>query len=256
MRPLKLGLMLSTNYLQKQRSSLILITLPHHTTPMPSTPCLLQRLSNPIKGQDKPKTYFNKTLNPKLKVKHIIQKTEKMSVASSIPCIKIPPSSSTSSSTSSSSSSSSLPSSLRFPGAPRHSIFTIRSAQTDQGPLRRPAAPPLREPSPPSPAPPPTSPSPSPSSPPKSASAVDATKITLEFQRLKAKELQDYFKQKKLEEADQGPFFGFLPKNEISNGRWAMFGFAVGMLTEFATGSDFVDQVKILLSNFGIVDLE
>lgn len=38
--------------------------------------------------------------------------------------------------------------------------------------------------------------------------------------------------------------------------RWAMFGFAVGMLTEYATGSDFVDQVKILLSNFGIVDLE
>jgi hypothetical protein len=38
--------------------------------------------------------------------------------------------------------------------------------------------------------------------------------------------------------------------------RWAMFGFAIGMLTEYATGSDFVDQVKILLSNFGIVDLE
>ena len=38
--------------------------------------------------------------------------------------------------------------------------------------------------------------------------------------------------------------------------RWAMFGFAVGMLTEYATGSDFVDQVKILLSNFGILDLE
>lgn len=38
--------------------------------------------------------------------------------------------------------------------------------------------------------------------------------------------------------------------------RWAMFGFAVGMLTEYATGSDFVEQVKILLSNFGIVDLE
>lgn len=80
--------------------------------------------------------------------------------------------------------------------------------------------------------------------------------ITLEFQRQKAKELQDYFKQKKLEAADQGPFFGFIAKNEISNGRWAMFGFAVGMLTEYATGSDFVDQVKILLSNFGIVDLE
>lgn len=78
----------------------------------------------------------------------------------------------------------------------------------------------------------------------------------MEFQRQKAKELQEYFKKKKLEEASQGPFFGFVPKNEISNGRWAMFGFAVGMLTEYATGSDFVDQVKILLSNFGIVDLE
>jgi hypothetical protein len=28
------------------------------------------------------------------------------------------------------------------------------------------------------------------------------------------------------------------------------------VLTEYATGSNFVDQVKILLSNFGIVDLE
>jgi hypothetical protein len=44
--------------------------------------------------------------------------------------------------------------------------------------------------------------------------------VTLEYQRKVAKELQDYFKQKKLEEADQGPFFGFLPKNEISNGRY------------------------------------
>lgn len=78
----------------------------------------------------------------------------------------------------------------------------------------------------------------------------------MEYQRQKAKELQEYFRQKKLEEANQGPFFGFIPKNEIANGRWAMFGFAVGMLTEYATGSDFVDQVKILLSNFGIVDLE
>jgi hypothetical protein len=40
----------------------------------------------------------------------------------------------------------------------------------------------------------------------------------------------------------------------VKNLRWAMFGFAVGMLTEYATGSDFVQQVKILLSNFGIVD--
>lgn len=71
-----------------------------------------------------------------------------------------------------------------------------------------------------------------------------------------AKELQDYFRKKKLEQANQGPVFGWVAKNEIGNGRWAMFGFAVGLLTEYATGSDFVDQVKILLSNFGILDLE
>ncbi|GER26154.1 one-helix protein 2 [Striga asiatica] len=127
--------------------------------------------------------------------------------------------------------------------------FTIRSSQAE-GPLRRPVAPAPIKPVPPSPSLP-NSPPPKPA-----AAAGDKSAITLEFQRQKAKELQEYFKLKKLEEADQGPFFGFIGKNEISNGRWAMFGFAVGMLTEYATGSDFVDQVKILLSNFGIVDLE
>lgn len=39
-------------------------------------------------------------------------------------------------------------------------------------------------------------------------------------------------------------------------GRWAMFGFAVGLLTEYATGASFVQQLKILVSNFGILDLE
>lgn len=45
----------------------------------------------------------------------------------------------------------------------------------------------------------------------------------MEFQRQKAKELQEYFKQKKLEAAGQGPFFGFQPKNEISNGRYLSY---------------------------------
>ncbi|RID62898.1 hypothetical protein BRARA_E01939 [Brassica rapa] len=84
------------------------------------------------------------------------------------------------------------------------------------------------------------------------SSSTTSSVVTVEFQRQKAKRLQEYFKQKKLEAAAQGPFFGFQPKNEISNGRWAMFGFAVG----YATGSDLVDNVKILLSNFGILDLE
>ncbi|XWS24925.1 hypothetical protein CRYUN_Cryun27aG0026500 [Craigia yunnanensis] len=179
-----------------------------------------------------------------------------MSMASSIPCIKIP-------NPSSSCSSSSSSTSCRLSTTAKPYIVTIRSSQTE-GPLRRPVAPsppPPLKPVPPSPSPPPppTPPSPlsSPPSKPASVAAVgDQNVITLEFQRQKAKELQDYFKQKKLEESNQGPFFGFLGKNEIANGRWAMFGFAVGMLTEYATGSDFVDQVKIMLSNFGIIDLE
>ncbi|XP_054786173.1 light-harvesting complex-like protein OHP2, chloroplastic [Prosopis cineraria] len=180
-----------------------------------------------------------------------------MSVASSIPCIKIP-----SSSPSTASSSSSAPSySLRFSSSSssRYYSFTIKNSQTE-GPLRRPVSPPLREPLKPTPPSPPSPPSPvAPPPPQQNVAAVvadDKNVVTLEFQRQKAKELQEYFKQKKLEEADQGPAFGFVGKNEINNGRWAMFGFAVGMLTEYATGSDFVDQVKILLSNFGIVDLE
>ncbi|KAF0930018.1 hypothetical protein E2562_027197 [Oryza meyeriana var. granulata] len=167
----------------------------------------------------------------------------------------------------------------------RSSFAVIRSSKAE-GP-RRPAAPPL---SPPPPMPPktpalstpptlsqpptpvkpavPSSSSPPPQDPEPKPAAEEAAApvavaappaagaVTLEYQRKVAKDLQDYFKQKKLEEADQGPFFGFLGKNEIANGRWAMFGFAVGMLTEYATGSDFVQQVKILLSNFGIVDLD
>ncbi|KAI8531570.1 hypothetical protein RHMOL_Rhmol11G0146900 [Rhododendron molle] len=178
-----------------------------------------------------------------------------MSVASSpFPNIRI--------STSSSSSSSS--SSFRF-SAPKPATLTVRCSQSD-GPIRRPVAPTpptTLKPVPPSPPPPLVKPSPPssaaapPLAPPKPAAVVEGKGVvTLEFQRQKAKELQEYFKQKKIEEANQGPFFGFIPKNEIGNGRWAMFGFAVGMLTEYATGSDFVDQVKILLSNFGILDLE
>ncbi|KAK4481357.1 hypothetical protein RD792_012244 [Penstemon davidsonii] len=174
-----------------------------------------------------------------------------MSVASSssFPCIKLP-------------NHSSLNPSSCSSYAPSSSSYTfkliIRNTQAEGGPIRRPMAPAPVKPVPPSP-PPPTTSSPPPSAPPKpvAVAAVEGKSvITMEFQRQKAKELQEYFKKKKLEEASQGPFFGFIGKNEISNGRWAMFGFAVGMLTEYATGSDFVDQVKILFSNFGILDLE
>ncbi|XP_044474503.1 light-harvesting complex-like protein OHP2, chloroplastic isoform X2 [Mangifera indica] len=163
-----------------------------------------------------------------------------MSVASSIPCFKIQtPSTCSSSFLSSSSSSSSLSLSsssfYRFSRTKQQLggvAYSVTCSQAE-GPIRRPVAPPMREPSPPStlkqpvpPTPPPPTPPPSSSSPvvqPTKQAAVaigeDKTVITLEFQRQKAKELQEYFKQKKLEEANVGPFFGFLGKNEIANGR-------------------------------------
>ena len=50
--------------------------------------------------------------------------------------------------------------------------------------------------------------------------------------------------------------FGFTKKNEIGNGRWVMFGFAVGLLTEYATGADFPQQLAFMLSYLGIADLD
>ncbi|XP_014514360.1 light-harvesting complex-like protein OHP2, chloroplastic isoform X2 [Vigna radiata var. radiata] len=136
-----------------------------------------------------------------------------MSVTSSFPCIKIPACSSSPTCTSSSNSS------FRFSSSKPYASITVRNSQTE-GPLRRPVSPPVREPS--STIPQPLKPSP-PSQPPLQNPAPvvgdDTNVITLEFQRQKAKELQEYFKKKKLEEADQGPFFGFIGKNEISNGR-------------------------------------
>lgn len=49
--------------------------------------------------------------------------------------------------------------------------------------------------------------------------------------------------------------FGWTPKNEITNGRWVMFGFAVGLLTEYATGVDFIQQLKLMVSYLGIADI-
>ncbi|KAI5072282.1 hypothetical protein GOP47_0012954 [Adiantum capillus-veneris] len=133
---------------------------------------------------------------------------------------------------------------------------TIRSSQAE-GPLRRPsvpvreATPPLSaRPSPPDAPPSPTTPAPAPAPAPSSF-------VTVEYQRQRARELQQYFQDRKAErQAAEGRIFGWSVKNEIGNGRWAMFGVAVGLLTEYATGSDFVDQMKIIISNLGIADLE
>ncbi len=48
---------------------------------------------------------------------------------------------------------------------------------------------------------------------------------------------------------------GWTRKNEITNGRWVMFGLLVGLMTEFATGVDFPNQIKLLVSYLGIYDI-
>ncbi|CAM6093355.1 unnamed protein product [Calypogeia fissa] len=144
----------------------------------------------------------------------------------------------------------------------------IRCSKSE-GPLRRPSlnAPPaapstLAPPTPPSP-PPPSTPAavelsaPAAAAPPAMPSSSTASGVTIEYQRQRAKEMQDYFLDKKFEdETSQQRIFGWTRKNEIANGRWVMFGLAVGLLTEFATGSDFVDQLKIIVSNLGILDVD
>jgi len=94
-------------------------------------------------------------------------------------------------------------------------------------------------------------------SPPPAAAAPKKPGVTIEYQRQKAKELVQYFEERKVEEQIRKErIFGWTRKNEIGNGRWVMFGIAVGLLTEFATGSNLIDQLKIIVSNLGILDLE
>ena len=77
--------------------------------------------------------------------------------------------------------------------------------------------------------------------------------VTVEYQRKKAKEMVKFFKQQQYNQAvEDSQVFGMTPKNEINNGRWTMFGLLVGMMTEYATGVDFIDQVKLTVSVLGI----
>lgn len=50
--------------------------------------------------------------------------------------------------------------------------------------------------------------------------------------------------------------FGWTKKNEIANGRWVMMGIGIGLMTELATGVSFIDQLKLMASYMGLVDLE
>ncbi|KAG2437645.1 hypothetical protein HYH02_011284 [Chlamydomonas schloesseri] len=89
------------------------------------------------------------------------------------------------------------------------------------------------------------------------SSPASTGSVTVEYQRQRAKEMRQYFIDLRTEEMrGKSQVFGWTPKNEISNGRWVMFGLLVGMLTEYATGVDFIDQLKLMVSYLGIVDLD
>ncbi|PNH12733.1 hypothetical protein TSOC_000311 [Tetrabaena socialis] len=88
-------------------------------------------------------------------------------------------------------------------------------------------------------------------------SGVPIGGVTVEYQRMRAKEMRQYFIDQKNEALrGKAQVFGWTPKNEISNGRWVMFGLLVGMLTEYATGVDFPHQFALMASYLGIVDLD
>ncbi|KAL6764667.1 hypothetical protein V8C86DRAFT_2467830 [Haematococcus lacustris] len=99
--------------------------------------------------------------------------------------------------------------------------------------------------------------SPPPAAAPAPTIASPSKVVTVEYQRMRAKEMTKYFQNLKLAESIQkAQVFGWTPANEISNGRWVMFGFAVGLLTEYATGVDFPDQFKLMVSYLGLADLD
>ena len=79
---------------------------------------------------------------------------------------------------------------------------------------------------------------------------------SVDEQRRTARSLTEYFQEQELvEKFGDGQVFGWIKKNEINNGRWAMFGLAVGLLIEYSTGVNFVDQILIVFSNLGIADV-
>lgn len=82
------------------------------------------------------------------------------------------------------------------------------------------------------------------------------TPTTVEYQRQQAKMMVKYFKEKQYDQAvEEAQVFGFTAKNEIGNGRAVMMGLAIGMLTELATGVNFIDQIKLTISVLGIADI-
>eukprot|EP00197_Chlamydomonas_leiostraca_P002092 CAMPEP_0202858458 /NCGR_PEP_ID=MMETSP1391-20130828/984_1 /ASSEMBLY_ACC=CAM_ASM_000867 /TAXON_ID=1034604 /ORGANISM="Chlamydomonas leiostraca, Strain SAG 11-49" /LENGTH=159 /DNA_ID=CAMNT_0049537381 /DNA_START=63 /DNA_END=542 /DNA_ORIENTATION=- len=140
--------------------------------------------------------------------------------------------------------------------APRRASVVVRASELKKPELKRPEAPKQPEESKKlfqqdAPA----------TSTPASVSAPEASTssktVTVEYQRQRAKEMTKYFNDVKLEKLIvDSKVFGWTPANEINNGRWVMMGFAIGLLTEYATGVDFIHQLALMVSYLGIADLD
>merc|ERR1712050_644134 len=83
----------------------------------------------------------------------------------------------------------------------------------------------------------------------------EKSKVHIDYQRQRAKEMTMYYgKIKRDKEIQEARILGWTPTNEIINGRWVMMGLAIGILTEYATGVNFIDQIKLTLLYLGIID--
>merc|ERR1719235_2089259 len=90
-----------------------------------------------------------------------------------------------------------------------------------------------------------------------SSSQLTSAKVSTEFQRQRAKEMTKYFRDVRQEREVAGSkVLGWTYNNEITNGRWVMMGLAIGLLTEYATGVNFIDQIKLTVSYLGIADVD
>jgi len=137
----------------------------------------------------------------------------------------------------------------------------VRAAAAEAEAMERPRRPnPPRQPSE-SPQPSEDQPPPEPQRPTtgagRGASMVEAgvSGVSIDYQRKQAKAMIEYFRAREFtEQVEKAQFFGWTKANEITNGRWVMFGFAVGLLTEYATGVDFPHQFALMGSYLGITD--
>jgi len=132
--------------------------------------------------------------------------------------------------------------------------LTVRSADLKRPELKRPEAPPT-------PAPSAQAPTEAPQKPmeivPQAATGPNKAGVTVEYQREQAKRMNKYFQGTILQrQIKDTTVFGWTPKNEINNGRWVMFGWMVGLLTEYATGVDFPHQLALMASYLGIADFD